>query len=125
MARTSYLIYDGDCPFCSAYVLRFIKFRERFGHLEILNAREPHEIVDEVKRRHDLDSGFVFIFDGVSYYNADAIQALNTLSDPDGLFYKGIAMLFRRRWFARFVYPILVMLRRLFFTLTGRKFIHD
>jgi predicted DCC family thiol-disulfide oxidoreductase YuxK len=36
------IIYDGDCPFCCAYV-RLHRFREDIGPVELLSARDADD----------------------------------------------------------------------------------
>ena len=43
--REAWLVYDGDCPFCSAYV-RFVRLRDAVGTVHLVDAREGGPVVD-------------------------------------------------------------------------------
>jgi hypothetical protein len=43
----AWLVYDGDCPFCSRYV-RYVRFRDAVGKVDLVNAREGGPLVDEM-----------------------------------------------------------------------------
>src|SRR6185437_10214690 len=54
-----WVVYDGQCPFCSSYV-RLYRIRERGSRVSLIDARSAHPLVDEVRRRNlDLDRGMV------------------------------------------------------------------
>ncbi|NOX51712.1 MAG: DUF393 domain-containing protein [Gammaproteobacteria bacterium] len=119
----SYLIYDGDCPFCQHYVHQLISFRSTHGSLELVNAREPHPIVLKYKQRYDFDYGFLFVYHGTAYYADEAIYMLNSLSDPQNVAQRISGYVFRNRTAAKIGYPVLAFLRRLYFRLAGKPFI--
>ena len=79
----NWLLYDGDCPFCSAYV-SYVRLRETVGPVPLLDARAHPERVAEVKARGlDVDTGMVLKLDGRFYHGADCINALALLTcDP-------------------------------------------
>ena len=53
------LVYDGECPICSAYC-KALALRQLDSGFQVVNAREPHPIVREINRLGlDLDDGFV------------------------------------------------------------------
>ena len=53
--RRAWLIYDGDCPFCSNYA-QYLRVKEAVDELVLVNAREGGPLVDEVRGLpHDLD----------------------------------------------------------------------
>ena len=42
----AWIIYDGQCPFCSRYV-RLVRLRDSLGQVELVDARNGGPIVDE------------------------------------------------------------------------------
>ena len=55
----AWIVYDGQCPFCSRYV-QLLRLRESLGRVELVNARHRGPIVDEVVRAGlDLDEGMI------------------------------------------------------------------
>ena len=45
----AWLVYDGDCPFCSRYV-KYLRLRRAAGPVRLVNAREGGPLVDELQR---------------------------------------------------------------------------
>ena len=69
-----YIVYDGECPVCSNYT-RPVRLREAVGRVTILNAREDHEVVREIKRQgYDLDEGMVLKIGNDIHFGADAMH---------------------------------------------------
>ena len=82
----NWLIYDGECPFCSQYV-KLVRIREAVGGLKLLNARDGGPQYDEVLRAGlDLDEGMVLKLNDRLYHGDDCIHALAMLSEPKGFF---------------------------------------
>ncbi|MEE2878541.1 MAG: DCC1-like thiol-disulfide oxidoreductase family protein, partial [Pseudomonadota bacterium] len=55
----NWLVYDGECPFCSQYV-KLLRIRETAGPLRIINARDGGEETREVAAAgFDLNEGMV------------------------------------------------------------------
>ena len=42
----AWLVYDGDCPFCSRYV-QYLRLRQAAGPVRLVNAREGGPLVDD------------------------------------------------------------------------------
>ena len=63
--------------------------------------------------------------DGVEYYGDSAAHTMSVLSRTNtyrGAFYK---IILKNKIFAAYFYPVLVILRKLFFKLTRRKLINE
>ena len=117
---TNWLLYDGECPFCSRYV-RHVRLREAIGPITLANAREHAALVDEVRRLgFDVDTGMVLKLDGNYYHGADCIHALALLTTPSGGFNRLNAWMFRSATAARLLYPVLRAGRNLTLRLLGR-----
>lgn len=120
-ASDNWLLYDGECPFCSRYVVH-VRLREAVGSVTLANAREYPQLVDEVSRLgYDIDAGMVLKLNGRYYHGADCIHALALLTTPAGWFNRINSLMFRSRAFSRFAYPILRAGRNLTLKLLGRS----
>jgi predicted DCC family thiol-disulfide oxidoreductase YuxK len=116
----AWLVYDGDCPFCSRYV-QYLRLRQAAGQVRLVNAREGGPLVDELMRAGlDLDEGMVLKLGGRYYHGADCIHALALLSSGSGLFNRINARVFRSPHLARVLYPVLRAGRNTVLRLLGR-----
>src|SRR2546421_10093190 len=80
-----WVVYDGECPFCNSYV-RLYRLREVTGRVHLIDAREPHAIVGEVRALgFDLDDGMAVKAAGRFYHGAEAMQILAILGSGSGL----------------------------------------
>jgi len=104
---TAWLVYDGECPFCSEYT-QLLNIKDKVGDLILVNARSGGEIVDRVKAvPFDLDQGMVFIYGDSYYYGSEALHILSLLSVQKGVFGRVNKVLFSSPLMARICYPIL------------------
>jgi predicted DCC family thiol-disulfide oxidoreductase YuxK len=104
---TAWIVYDGQCPFCSRYV-QLLRLRESLGAVRLIDAREGGQIVEELQRAGvDLDEGMVLKLDDRLYHGHDCIHVLALLSTPSGLFNRINAAVFRSSLSARMLYPVL------------------
>jgi predicted DCC family thiol-disulfide oxidoreductase YuxK len=116
----NWLLYDGECPFCSRYV-RHVRLRAAVGPIAMANAREHPALVDEVRRLgFDVDTGMVLKFNGNYYHGADCIHALALLTTPSGWFNRVNAWVFRSARVSKVLYPVLRAGRNLTLRLLGR-----
>ena len=98
-----FLVYDGDCPFCANYVA-FLKLRENWPNLELVNAREfpEHSAVAKVRGCGLLiDEGMALVAGDRVIHGAEAIQSLASRST--GL----NRALFASKGRSRAIYPLL------------------
>jgi predicted DCC family thiol-disulfide oxidoreductase YuxK len=115
------LVYDGDCPVCSAYV-RYVRIKASAGALLLVNAREGGPWVARVRQANlDLDEGMVLFYGGRAYHGADCIHMLALLSTSSGSFNRLNALLFSRPSLARMLYPVLRAGRNLLLRLLHRS----
>lgn len=115
-----FLLFDGECPFCSLYVAKS-QFETRTGRpLHLIDGREAPDLV--IRLRHDgydLEQGMILVLDGRRYHGAAAMSVLETMTAGTGRFAR------LARWFAsspgrvRFAYPWLRLLRRVALLLKG------
>jgi predicted DCC family thiol-disulfide oxidoreductase YuxK len=74
-----FLLYDGECPACSAYVA-MSRLRQLYPGLRILDARTEPGLVAELRARgYEINTGMVLCVDGVIHFGADATRAIAIL----------------------------------------------
>ena len=115
------VLYDGECPFCSAYV-RMVTLRTAVGEVRLVDARVSDDpIVDKViSRGFDLNEGMALLIGERIYHGSDCIHGLALLTSGGSIPNRLSARLFRSRSIARYVYPILRAGRNLTLRLLGR-----
>jgi predicted DCC family thiol-disulfide oxidoreductase YuxK len=117
----AWIVYDGDCPFCSRYV-RLVRLREAVGPIRLVNARDGGPLVEEIRRAGlDLDEGMVLKLDGRLYAGAACVRRLALLSTPVGTFNRVNRAILSSATAARVLYPILRSGRNLALRLLGRS----
>jgi predicted DCC family thiol-disulfide oxidoreductase YuxK len=115
------LVYDRECPVCTAYC-KALALRRLDQAFEIVNARSDHPIVREIQRLGlDLDEGFVLRIAGDYYHGAEAIHRLALLSTASGLFNRVNYCVFSSRTVSRILYPVLRLGRNTLLAILGRK----
>jgi len=120
-APATYLVYDGDCPFCSAYV-KLVRLREALGPVVLVNAREDHPIVRYVEQRGVvLDQEMALVMGDEVYSGGECINRLALMSTRSGLFNRINAALFSSPKFSRLAYPYLRGCRNLALKLMGKE----
>jgi predicted DCC family thiol-disulfide oxidoreductase YuxK len=117
----TWLVYDGDCPFCSAYV-RYLRVRDSVGTLHVVNARNGGAIVEEIRHASiDLNQGMVLKLGGRFYHGADCVHALACLSSPSTLFNRVNAAIFQSQFLSHRLYPVLRAGRNFVLRMLGRR----
>jgi predicted DCC family thiol-disulfide oxidoreductase YuxK len=115
------LIYDGDCPFCSKYA-QLVRFREAVGEVQMLNAREHPEVVNEMKAKGvNLDKGMALTINDNVYHGADAVNRIALMSTGSGAFNAFTAAVFKSRLLSKTVYPVLKVARKAALLIKGKK----
>ena len=72
------LVYDKQCPACDFYC-NIVRIRESAGQLELVDAREPSAVMDEITALGwDIDQGMVLKVGDSMYYGSDAIHAASS-----------------------------------------------
>ncbi len=120
-----YVVYDGECPFCTQYV-KVLRLREAVGQVVLVNAREPHPILAEVKTRGmDLDEGMAAKIAGRWYHGADCVHVLAMLTSPSGVLNRLNGTIFRSPSLTNLLYPVLRTCRNITLCLLGRSKLHN
>ena len=108
------VIYDGACPFCSAYV-KMLRLRKAVGKVTLVNARQNATLLKELAAR-DLQIDQEMVYSG-----GDAINVLALLTSPSGMFNRLIAGIMKKPERARQLYPYLRGGRSVALKLLGRS----
>jgi predicted DCC family thiol-disulfide oxidoreductase YuxK len=123
--RDLWVVYDGECPFCSSYVTLY-RIRQQTDQVHLIDARSADPVVEEVRRAgYDLDVGMVVKFEGRLYHGAEAMNILAILGSGGTVFNRLNRALFRHPRLSRALYPWLVRGRLLVLRMLGRKLIGD
>ena len=116
-----FLLYDGECPFCSFYVAKS-RFESMIRQpLRLVDGRKALDLVMQLRHEGcDLEQGMILVLDGRRYQGAEAMTVLEGMSTGAGNFG------WLARWFAsspervRLAYPWLLRLRRAALFAKGR-----
>jgi predicted DCC family thiol-disulfide oxidoreductase YuxK len=123
--RQVLLVYDKECPACHWYC-RLARIRATVGDLQLVNAREPGEVMSRISAAGlDFDQGMVLIIGNEMYYGSDAIHMLSMLSTRAGLFNRLSFHLFRSKRAAAFLYPALRACRNLLLKILRKSRINN
>lgn len=117
----TYIVYDGDCVFCSQYV-SFLRLKRAVGPVELVNARDAHPAVAYVKSEGvDLNQEMALILGGAIYAGPDCMNRLALMSTGAGPFNAIMAKVFARPAVARALYPVLRAGRNVTLKILGRR----
>jgi predicted DCC family thiol-disulfide oxidoreductase YuxK len=122
--ETNFLLYDGDCPVCSAYVA-VARLRQLYPSLRIMSARAEPVLVAELRKKgYEINEGMVLALDETIYFGADATRMIAILgqSSPSWWRRATLGVLGTAPW-ARPLYPWLNRFRKLLLRLLGRRLI--
>ena len=121
------LIYDRECPVCTAYSCSVGVDESHAAGVRRINARDgEHELVRQAKEAGlDLDDGMVVIHQVKLYHGADALNIMARMAPDRGFGNRLNRLLFGNPTIARLSYPILRAGRNALLKLLGRKKIKD
>lgn len=120
-SQAAYIVYDGDCPFCSRYV-KLLRLRESLGTVHLVNARQPHPAVAYAEEAGVvLDNEMALVLAGKVYSGADCINRLALMSTPSGPLNRLNAALFSSPTASRLAYPVLRACRNATLRALGRE----
>ena len=120
-SQTTYIIYDGECPFCSQYV-KLLRLRESVGQIELVDARQTHPAIDYVERAGVvLNNEMALVHRGEIYSGPECINRLALLSTRSGLFNRLNALAFSSAGVSKVTYPVLRSCRNLALRLLRRE----
>jgi predicted DCC family thiol-disulfide oxidoreductase YuxK len=117
----NWLLYDGECPFCSRYV-NYVRLQQAVGPIQLADARLHPDLVAEAQQRGlRIDDGMVLKLDGRFHHGAECLHALALLTTPSDTFNRCNRLLFRSRTASRLIYPLLRAGRNLTLKALGRQ----
>lgn len=121
------LIYDRECPVCTAYSCSVGVDESQAAGVRRINARDGEdELVRQAKAAGlDLDDGMVVVHQGKLYHGADALNIMARLAPSRGFGNRLNKLLFANPTIARLSYPVLRAGRNMLLRLLGRKKIKD
>ena len=120
------LIYDGECPVCTAYSCSVDVDEGKASGLKRINARSDDALVKQAKEAGvDLDEGMVVLHDGKMYHGADALNVMAKLAPDRGFGNRLNKLLFSNPTISRVSYPVLRAGRNTLLKILGRKKIRD
>ena len=103
----SWIIYDGDCPYCRNYV-KFLKLKDAVGRVDLINARgDDTRIKDAVAQGFDLNEGMIFYHNEAYHYGSDAVHIMALMSTQSSVFNKINTFIFKHEKLAKFLYPFM------------------
>ena len=119
------VVYDGECPFCTAYV-KMVRLRNAAGGVELIDARGDHPILERIRAEGlDLDDGMVVEMNGQFHHGDGAMTVLAAMTTRSGLFNRLVRLAFSQPAVAKILYPPLVFGRNTTLKLLGRKKLTD
>lgn len=120
--RGDFLLYDGDCPVCSAYVA-MARLRQLYPDLRIISARSEPALVAELRGRgYEINEGMVLRLDGAIHFGADATREIAVLGRASRSRWRRAALgLIGTAPWASALYPWLNRGRRLLLRRLGRR----
>ena len=121
------IIYDQECPVCTAYSCSVGIDEKEASSVRRINARSADDaLVKQAKEAGlDLDDGMVVVHRGKLYHGADALNIMAVLAPSRGLGNRLNKFFFGNPTFARLSYPFLRAGRNALLKLLGRKKIRD
>jgi predicted DCC family thiol-disulfide oxidoreductase YuxK len=121
------LIYDQECPVCTAYSCSVAVDENQASGVTRINARSADNMLVQQAREAglDLDEGMVVVHRGRLYHGADALNIMARLAPDRGFGNRLNKLFFGNRTIARLSYPILRAGRNALLKLLGRKKIKD
>jgi predicted DCC family thiol-disulfide oxidoreductase YuxK len=117
-----FLLYDGDCPVCSAYVA-MSRLRQLYPNLRVMSARTEAALVACLRQQgYEINEGMVLCLRGKIYFGADALHRIAELGRASSSRWRRGALAFvgTAPW-AHTLYPWLNRGRRLLLRLLGRR----
>lgn len=119
--RDTWILYDGDCPFCRNYV-SFLKLKAVLGEVRLIDARQAPMELEQVRAAGlYIDEGMVLCRDGRLYHGDECMHILATLSEREDLLGKLYAWVFGSSRRSAWLYPLLRAGRSATLRLLGKR----
>lgn len=122
--KNIHIYYDGACPFCNSYV-RLLRIRASFN-VELIDARKYPLVARQLAAEGtNLNTGMIVESGSARYQGAAAIRFLALIDTPGDAFNWINYHLFRYKWVAKSLYPIMRCGRSMILAITRHGFIRD
>lgn len=119
----NFLLYDGECPACRAYVA-IARLRQLWPDLRILDARQEPELVSELRGQgYEINEGFVLSLGGRIYFGPEATRVIGERGRSLGSVRSAILGAIGTAPWSRRLYPWLNRCRKLLLAALGRSLI--
>jgi len=120
MKKKIEIYYDGDCPFCTQFVV-LSKLKKEY-EVSLYNLRNVPDKVNEFKEKsYDVNEGMIVIFDNEIYFGHKAVYLITNLSDKKFFLSKIYKTFFFNLTVTKYFYPILRFFRNITLKILGRK----
>lgn len=105
-SRNTFLLYDGECPFCSVYTRKSL-FETRGGRpLTLIDANRVPDLVAELRREgYDIDVGMILVLEGRRHQGVAAMMAFKTMTGGTDWFNRFARWLSSNPKRVRILYP--------------------
>ena len=114
------ILYDGECPFCTAYA-RYARLRRRVGEVDLIDARQAPDLVEDYAAQgYEIDESFIVNTGDAVLTGGAAMAYIHGNLAPR---WTGLGLLTNPRMLAT-VYPSLRWMRNSALRAMGRKPIH-
>ena len=115
-----HILYDGACPFCTAFS-QMVRLQENYS-VELVNARAPHPLVQAATQKGlDLDEGMIVVLDDEFYHGEDAMTRMALMTAKSGVLRRLTKWTFSSPWRSRILYPFLRAGRNMTLKILGHK----
>ncbi len=115
------IVYDGDCPFCSAYI-RLVRLEAAVGRVHKFDARHQPELVQYLRANgYEINEGMVAIINGAIYFGEQAMHVLALHTTRSGAFNTLTARVFASPLLSKILYPVFKLVRRIVLFALGRS----
>lgn len=112
--------YDGQCPFCSAYV-RVNRLHALDIDLQLIDLRQDLAFVESLRERGiNPQEGIYAHYQGQDYFAEGAMALIGGLTSSSSFVARGFKWWFQSHARARFIYPLLKFGRGLALKILGR-----
>ena len=107
-------VYDGKCPFCNHFA-ELLELKSKIKNISILDGRKNPELIRKLlKKGYDLDKGAILLKDEEIFHGANAINTIcNLINQPSSKLLEILSTTFKSKKRTKFIFPFLVIARRL------------
>ena len=114
LSEPLWIIYDGECPFCQAYV-KMLRLKQAFGEVHLISARERENpvVADLIAQGTLLDKGIVVKWQGRILQADAAMHFLSHASTPSTFLNRLNIWLFQYPHIAKRIYPFFYTARNI------------